>query len=87
MKSINLKLEQGLLKRIDQTIKQQSYATRTEFIREAIRNKLTEEEKQEAMRRITAMRGVFKGKLKKVDYEKVRNEVARKAAAKFGLEL
>lgn len=41
---INLKLEPNFLKKIDNTVKQRNYQSRTELIREAIREKLDKEE-------------------------------------------
>ena len=62
MEMISLKLEPELLKEIDQSLKQQRYSTRTEFIRDAIRSKLSEFEKQEMLKSLTRLKGISKRK-------------------------
>ena len=42
MKTISLKLEKLFLEEIEKTMKKHNYATKTEFIREAIRDKVSE---------------------------------------------
>ncbi len=47
MESISLKLEKAFLQDIEKVMKKHNYSTKTEFIREAIRDKIKELEKQE----------------------------------------
>lgn len=63
---INLKLEPKFLKKIDNTVKLRNYQSRTELIRQAIREKLDKEEM------ILKLKGSIKSK----------NEFDRKKAAK-----
>jgi len=60
METISLKLEDGLLKEVDQTLKKNRYSTRTEFIRDAIREKLSDLEKDELLRQVAKLRGSSK---------------------------
>jgi metal-responsive CopG/Arc/MetJ family transcriptional regulator len=86
MESINLKLEPGLLNTIDNSLEKFNYSTRTEFIRDAIRTKLTELEKEEAIRKLTGLKGSLKGKAR-MSEEEARKQAGREMAAKFGIKL
>ena len=48
MEVISLKMESELLKEIDSSLKKNKYSTRTEFIRDSIRRRLTDLEKQKS---------------------------------------
>ncbi len=50
-------MEESLLNEIDSRMKKHNYSTRTEFIREAIRSKLTNLEKEEAIKKLAAFKG------------------------------
>lgn len=75
---ISLKMEDKMLQDIDKTLKKNRYSTRTEFIREAIRTKLTALEKEEVIRKLAAL----KGSLKPIRSEKEAGELAIKKIAK-----
>ena len=62
MEAISLKLEEGLLKEIDQKIIMYRYSTRTEFIRDAIREKLSELEKEKLLKAVAKLKGISKRK-------------------------
>ena len=62
MEIISLKLENELLKEIDQNLSKHRYGTRTEFIRDAVREKLSDLEKEEAIRAIAHLKGSSKRK-------------------------
>ena len=47
METISLKLEPGFLREIERIMKKNRYMTKTEFIRESVRDKIRELEKQE----------------------------------------
>lgn len=49
MESISLKMEEGFLKAIERAMKNNHYTTKTEFIREAIREKMRKLEEQEIL--------------------------------------
>ncbi|MEK6960695.1 MAG: ribbon-helix-helix domain-containing protein [Nanoarchaeota archaeon] len=57
MDTVCLKMEDTLLESIDRSLKAHRYSTRTEFIRDAIRCRLTELEKEDAIRRLTELKG------------------------------
>jgi metal-responsive CopG/Arc/MetJ family transcriptional regulator len=57
METISLKLEDGLLSELDQKLSRNRYSTRTEFIRDAIREKLSDLEKDEILRSLAKLRG------------------------------
>lgn len=62
MEIISLKLGDGLLTEVDQILKKHRYSTRTEFIRDAIREKLSDLEKDEILRSLAKLRGSSKRK-------------------------
>ncbi|MBI4053587.1 MAG: ribbon-helix-helix protein, CopG family [Candidatus Diapherotrites archaeon] len=83
METVSLRLDPALARRIEKEMASAGYSTKTEFIREAIRNRLSEiEERRKAeWERLAAMRGILKGKGKaKTDEEfrKIRIEAAEK---------
>jgi len=47
MENISLKMEEGFVKIIDRVMKKHNYMTKTEFIREAIREKIRKLEEKE----------------------------------------
>ena len=49
MEAVSLKLEDTFLDDIEKTMKKHRYTTKTEFIREAIRDKIRDLEKEEAL--------------------------------------
>lgn len=64
-----MKLKPETAKRIAQAVQSFDYGTKTEFIREAIRDKLGELEKQKAWEKLFAMRGIMKGKSRFKTYD------------------
>ena len=60
METISLKLEEGLLEEIDSKLIRHRYGTRTEFIRDAIREKLSDLEKEHIMKEIGRLHGISK---------------------------
>ena len=57
MEIVSLKMEDGILQEIDQQLIKHRYTTRTEFIRDAIREKLSELEQQEVLKNLAKLRG------------------------------
>lgn len=81
-------MEDSLLKDIDKNLAKNRYSTRTEFIRGAIRSQLTQLEKDEAIRKLAAMKGSLKGKAKSgLSEEEVGEIVAKRFAKKFNVNL
>lgn len=62
METISLKLEEGILKEIDEKLAKHRYSTRTEFIRDAIREKLSDLEKEKLLKIVAKLRGSSKRK-------------------------
>ena len=74
MDHVSIKLDTAITKQIEKDMKEFNYTTKTEFIRESIRDKLKqlaeEKEKKKAWQALYAARGIFKGKGKaKTDEE------------------
>jgi len=98
METVSLRLDPALARRIEKEMAASGYSTKTEFIREAIRDRLSELEeqskKEKAWQALFAARGVLKGKVKfKTDeefYEWRKNEGSRLVKElydeKFGLK-
>jgi len=61
MESITIKVEDNLAKEIDKAMKPH-YSTKTEFIREAIRDKIKDLEKEKALLRLEKAYGASKRK-------------------------
>ncbi len=87
MDAVCIKLDKKVLNKMDRCIKENNYSTKTEFIREAIRDKMTELEKETAIAQLKKLLGASKKKTSEEEYEKGREQVAREYAKKFGLEL
>ena len=60
MEAVSLKLEDGIIDEIDTKLAKHRYSTRTEFIRDAIREKLSELEKEELLKEVAKLRGSSK---------------------------
>lgn len=75
MENISLKMEKGFVNAIEKVMKRHNYMTKTEFIRESIRDKMRKLEEKEIledkdmMAQIRASeRDIKKGKMKKFEY-------------------
>jgi len=75
MENVSLKLERNFLEAISKVMKKHNYMTKTEFIREAIRDKIRRLEEKEIvedkdlMSQIkTSERNIKKGKIKELKY-------------------
>ena len=80
---LTLRIEKSLLKVMENDMKEFHYPTKSDFLREAIREKhlkLEEERrKSEAWDKLLALRGKFKGREKsEEEYRKIREEVGEK---------
>ena len=90
MESVSLKLEDSFLKNIEETMKKHRYTTKTEFIREAIRDKIRDLEKEEALIRLekTYGAGAKKGRnITDEDVHKAGEEVFKQLAKEHGVKL
>ena len=80
---ITLKLAGKFLKEIDSIVKKEAYQSRTEFIRNALRDKLDESNLKEAMRSIAHLKGASKKKTTDEEIERVRELAIEKIDRKF----
>ncbi len=72
---ITLKLEDSFLKEIDSVVQKNGYQNRTEFIRNALREKLEETKLKEAMIQIAHLKGASKKKTSDEELHKIREQV------------
>ena len=72
---ITLKLDDIFLKEIDSIVEKNGYHNRTEFIRNALREKVEETKLKEAMIEIAHLKGASKKKTSDADLEKIREKV------------
>lgn len=75
MENISLKLEKNFLQAIEKVMKKHNYMTKTEFIRESIRDKIRKLEEKEILEDkdimsqiITSEKNIKKGKIKEFNY-------------------
>jgi len=75
MENISLKLETNFLKAIEKIMKKHNYMTKTEFIRESIRDKIRKLEEKEIVEDkevynqiLESEKNIKKGKIKKFEY-------------------
>ncbi len=69
---ITLKLEDKFLKAVDSVVEKEGYQNRTEFIRNALREKLDEIKMKKAMLEIAHLKGAAKRKISSEEYENAR---------------
>lgn len=87
MEAICVKLDKGIMKTIDDVAKEFHYTTRTDFIREAIRSKIEELQRKRAIKNLEKYFGASKIKTTDKEHERIREEVGREYAKKFGIGL
>ena len=87
MEAISLKLENSFSHDIEKFMKKHRYTTKTEFIREAIRDKLKVIRKENALEELKKYFGKAKAKTSYEEERKIREEVSKKFAKKFGVNL
>jgi metal-responsive CopG/Arc/MetJ family transcriptional regulator len=75
MENMSLKLEGNFLKAIEAIMKKHNYMTKTEFVREAIRDKIRKLEEREILEDkdmlnqiITSEKNIKKGKIKELKF-------------------
>ncbi|MFH0869613.1 MAG: ribbon-helix-helix domain-containing protein [archaeon] len=86
MEVISLKLDEQMLKNIDSVLKKHNFSTRTEFIRDAIRSRLSRLEKDEIIAKLAAAKGTLKSKCK-LSEEEVGEMVFNETAKRLGVKL
>lgn len=84
MEVVTVKFQEDVLKNVDDAIAGHNFNSRTEFIREAVRDKLAELSKEELMKRFLKYRGKAKNKTTYGDNRKTKAEVSRELMAELG---
>lgn len=87
METVTFKLQETVLRKVDQVLKPLNFSNRTEFIREAVREKLNKIETEQFMRKLAKFKGAAKTTVSDERMHQVREEVAREYAERFGLKL
>ena len=87
MDNISLKLDEAFSKKMEKTMKSHDYSTKTEFIREAIRDKMDSLEQSDFEKNLRKYLGFSKTTTSDEQLEAIREKVARDYAKKFGIKL
>jgi metal-responsive CopG/Arc/MetJ family transcriptional regulator len=74
---VTVKFQDDILKRIDESIEKHNFNSRTEFIREAVRDKLANLTKEELIEKFLSFRGKANKKTTIEENRKTREEVGR----------
>ena len=85
MEAICVKLDERILKNVDNSLKQHNFSTRTDFVREAIRDKLRILEKEKAIRQLEKYFGAAKVKVSNKRHKEIREEVLKERMKKLGI--
>jgi metal-responsive CopG/Arc/MetJ family transcriptional regulator len=75
---ITVKLEDSFLKEIDCIVQNQGYQNRTEFIRNALREKVEQTKLHAAMLELAHLKGISKKKTSDEELEKIRKKAFAK---------
>ena len=86
MEPITVRFEEGFVHDIEKTMKKHRYSTKTEFIREAIRDKLKELEKEEALVRVRKFYGDSKRKTTDEELHKAGEKAVKEIEEEFGIK-
>lgn len=87
METVTFKLHEKVLKEIDDLLAPLHFNNRTEFIREAVREKLNQIETEKFMKRLAQHKGTARVKISDEILRGIKEDVAKKYAAKFGVSL
>lgn len=83
---ITVKLETGFLREIDKTVAVNGYQNRTEFIRDAIREKLSELEQKNILKGIARLKGSSTKKTSDEQLHIARERAFKELEKKFGIK-
>ena len=83
MQAITIKMEDKFLEELDQKLEEHRYSTRTEFIRDAIREKLSELEKEEVLKNLAQLKGSSKRRTSDDDLHKAGEKAFELLERKF----
>ena len=85
MDTINFKMDEAMTKRMDALIKEHQYGTRTEFIRSAVRDKMTQLEKDTLMKEVLKVTGSGT-KTSNAELRRIRDEAWKEYSAERRLK-
>ena len=74
METVTFKLQERIIKKIDRLLRPLNFSNRTEFIREAVRDKLNKIEKEIIIIELMKFKGISKKKTTKKEYEMIRRK-------------
>ena len=77
METVTVKFQEDILKKIDKGISKHNFNSRTEFVREAVRDKLFELNKENLINEFLKFRGKAKKKLSDKEFNKNRIEASK----------
>ena len=83
METISIRFKGDVIKNIDKSIAKNNFNSRTEFIREAVRDKLGDLTKEERIREFLKYRGINKRKTTRAEEERIREQVGEEFRRKF----
>lgn len=86
VENVSLKLESGFARAIERVMKKHRYMTKTEFIREAIRDKMTTLEKQEMLKAVDRLFGSSKKKTTDEQLHRARERLEKIYERKWSLK-
>ena len=81
MQIVTVKFQEDILERIDTAIAKNNFNSRTEFIREAVRDKLQEITEEQAIKGFLALYGTSKVRHTDKDDERIREKVGKEIMA------
>ena len=87
METICFKLQKDILKEIDSLVRPLRFNNRTEFIRDAIREKLYKIETEILMKKLEKYKGAAKVHVSDKRLHEIREEVFKELAEKRGIKL
>jgi len=79
MEVVSVKFQEDVLKRVDKSITDHNFNSRTEFIREAVRDKLEELSKDDLIKEFMK----FKGKAKKTTTDEERHKIREQVSSEM----
>jgi len=80
---ITVKMDGTFLKEVDSVVKKEGYQNRTEFIRNALREKVSEAKLKQAMMEIAHLKGAAKKKTTDEERERIRELAFEELDRKF----
>ncbi|MBW2974957.1 ribbon-helix-helix domain-containing protein [Candidatus Woesearchaeota archaeon] len=83
METVTVKFQEGVLRKIDGSIAEHNFNSRTEFIREAVRDKLSELSREDLISEFLKFQGKAKKKTTDEENRKTREEVSKELMAEL----